>query len=463
MEVSGRAMQTAMAAQTAAAASSADLVLLMFDGRVGLTADFLEACRLLRRTMREGSSVRLLANKLEGDAWSREESPVLDFLEEASRAGFGDPVPISAQHGEGMAEIAAMIHEAGQQKLERMGMLPSDHILEEGTKQDDKNDACRPLQLAIIGRQNVGKSTLLNALLGEERVISGPSPGLTRDAISVEFMHSDGRVVRLVDTAGIRKISRRDASDTIEDLSVEGSLRALRLAEVILLVVDAASGCLSKTELALADAVVREGRALVVVANKYDLVADAVSPEEYQSGVAEHVAISLPVLEGTPVVPVGALEGNPHPRDVLDAAFHAKERWERTLSTGLLNRWLSDVLETNPPPTVGAGCRIRIKYVVQTKGRPPTFLLFANVKSLPEHYMRHLRRSFQQTFDMFGMDVRLIMKKSDENRNPFQRKKRIGTGIGGREARFRRKIAAVVSEGKGKPKKHRRKNKNSWR
>lgn len=460
-----------MIEQTLEAAKAADLVLLLFDARVGVTSDLAETARWLRKLEKhvkqrrswtdEPQRIMLLANKLEGDRWLEDkDSPVLDNLAEATRVGFGEAVPISAEHGEGMSDIAILIEELSEKKRQKMGYTKEDVIQLPMTKKEREAKAIstsnpdegkeKPLQLAILGRPNVGKSTLVNSLLRQERVIAGSTPGLTRDAIQVEWTWND-RAVRLVDTAGIRKISKRDTE--IEDFAVQDANRALKTADVAVLVLDAGAGNLQRTELAIANAVVKEGRALVVAANKMDLVVDFTRNDgahytamDYEKQVSEEIEGRFPPFRNTPVVAMSSLTGK-NVEKLMPVVFQARDRWERTISTGLLNRWLLDVVETHPPPMI-EGRRPKIKYCIQTKGRPPTFLLFSNVSLLPLSYMRYLRRNFQDTFSMFGMEVRFALKQSAKE-NPFEPKgsQRSGSGLGGREARKKKMMIALKTTG----------------
>eukprot|EP00816_Leptocylindrus_hargravesii_P011205 CAMPEP_0196823890 /NCGR_PEP_ID=MMETSP1362-20130617/89483_1 /TAXON_ID=163516 /ORGANISM="Leptocylindrus danicus, Strain CCMP1856" /LENGTH=553 /DNA_ID=CAMNT_0042203937 /DNA_START=326 /DNA_END=1987 /DNA_ORIENTATION=+ len=453
-----------MLEQTMEAVRASDLVLLMFDARVGVTSDVTEIARWLRKITHEHVSnhnahrkVVVLANKLEGDRWAVHDdvdSPILEHLAEASRAGFGEAIPISAEHGEGLTDLAVIVDELTRQKMERLG-ISSDPTTEEDKNKDKKEEdhVNKPLQLAILGRQNVGKSTLVNALLKQERVITGELAGLTRDAIAVEWSW-EGRPVKLVDTAGIRKISQRVHDDSIEDLAVLDAVRAMKVADVAVLVLDAAAGMLQRHELAIADAVVKEGRALVVAANKWDILEDDVSRKEFAEGVSEQIEVRLPMLRRTPVVAMSSLRGD-SVEELMPVVFNARDRWQRKISTGLLNRWLLDIVENYPPPLT-KGRPTKIKYVVQTKGRPPTFLLFCNVLELPLTYIRFLSKHFQDSFEMFGMEVRFAVKLANEG-NPFNTKQTRGggSGIGGAEARKLRNIALLKS-GQKKPTKKRR-------
>jgi len=428
-------MEEAMMRQTLIAATRSDLVLLMFDARSGSTYDLTLIARWLRKNAK-GMKIAVLANKLEGDRWSfDEDSPVLDALEEAGRLGFGKAIPIAAAHGEGFADIAALI----------------ESVKGEGAWEEEGNP---PLQLAILGRPNVGKSTLVNSILGNERCITGPTPGITRDAIATPFTYQN-HLLRLVDTAGIRKISQREHDDTIEDQAVRDAMRALKTADVAALVLDSTEEYIYRQELAIANAVVKEGRSLVIVANKMDLIVDkGYSPEQFRNAVQRQIEMRIPSLRKTPVIVTNSLEGQGI-QDLLPAVIDAKERWERVISTGMLNRWLKDVLETNPPPRHATGRPIRIKYITQTKGRPPTFLLFTNFDEIPLTYLAYLKGNFQDTFSFYGMDIRLAIKKS-ASKNPFKTNSSNGSGIGGSHARREKAIKQLKKFG-GKKKKTRSK------
>ena len=438
----------AMIRQTMEAAKKSDLVLLMFDARLGVTSDLAETVRWLRKLSHTGDQkqhrreIVILANKLEGDRWASMDSNVLDNLAEVSRAGFGEAIPISAEHGEGMVDVAEIIDRYTREKRQRLGLPLTD---EETSNKNTGNEKEKPLQLAVLGRQNVGKSTLVNSLLGEERVIAGDKPGLTRDSISVPWLWND-RPVQIVDTAGIRRGVKRERSDEIEDLAVLDAMRAMKLADVAVLVLDAQAQYIQRQELAIADSVVREGRALVVAANKMDLIVDAeYTKHDFARAVQEQIEVRFPMLRKTPVVPMSSLLGK-NVKQLMPTVFEARDRWARVMSTGVLNRWLADVLEEHSPPSQ-AGRATKIKYIIQTKGRPPTFLLFCNVSELPVNYLRYLTRHFQDSFDMFGMEVRLVVKKSDKN--PFGNKstKKTFTGVGGWKGRQKRLIAQLKKTG----------------
>lgn len=349
-------------------------------------------------------------------------------------------------------EVASVIHSFTQEKRERLGLPPDTDDEKESIKDDNTE---KPLQLAILGQINVGKSTLVNALLGEERVITGSTPGLTRDAISVSWSW-DKRPVQIVDTAGLRRGLKRERSNEIEDLSVLDAMRAMKLADVAVLVLDAQARFIQRQELAIADAVVREGRALVVAANKMDLIVDdEYTQKDYARAVQEQIELRYPMLRKTPVVPMSSL----HKKNVnklMPVVFEARDRWARTIPTGVLNRWLEEVLDEHAPPAQ-QGRPTKVKYIIQTKGRPPTFLLFCNVAELPINYLRYLTRHFQDSFNMFGMEVRLVVKKSAEN--PFADKAKPKVmGVGGWQGRQRRLVAELKKTGhvpqKGKRRRH---------
>jgi GTP-binding protein len=437
----------AMIRQTMEAAKQSDVVFLMFDARLGVTSDLAETVRWLRKLSHTGDQqqhreIVILANKLEGDRWASMDSTVLDNLAEVSRAGFGEPIPISAEHGEGMVDVAEIIDRLTQEKRQRLGLpLTNEDTYEKKTS--DNNE--KPLQLAILGRQNVGKSTLVNSLLGEERVIAGDTPGLTRDSISVPWLWK-GKPVQIVDTAGIRRGVKRERSDEIEDLAVLDAMRAMKLADVAVLVLDAQAQYIQRQELAIADSVVREGRALVVAANKMDLVVDKdYTKHDFAKAVQEQIEIRFPMLRKTPVVAMSSLLGH-NVKKLMPTVFEARDRWARVIPTGMLNRWLKDVLDEHSPPSQ-AGRATKIKYIIQTKGRPPTFLLFCNVSELPVNYLRYLTRHFQDSFNMFGMEVRLVVKKSDENPYANKSNKKTFVGIGGWKGRQKRMISRLKKTG----------------
>mmetsp|Transcript_19246 Transcript_19246/g.29010 ORF Transcript_19246/g.29010 Transcript_19246/m.29010 type:complete len:608 (-) Transcript_19246:112-1935(-) len=450
--------------QTWEAARKADLIFLLMDARIGvMSADWMDTAQWLRRNASKGQKVMLVANKLEGDSWNYKGSPILDTILEASRLGFGQPLLISAIHGDGMADLALAIEEVKKEKQKRLGIqhLADDEEVEsiagiEKNERYENSHSGAPLKIAILGRQNVGKSTLVNKLLGQERVISGPTPGLTRDAIETEW-NFDGKTIQLVDTAGIKKftsgINKLSPEDKEEDVpdewAVRDALRAMKVADVAVMVLDAATTKLLRHELSIMDAVVKEGRALVVVANKQDLLIDnEYSSQDFANSVSEHLETRLPMLRQTPVVAISGLYQSTDELQsrIMPVVLDAYQRWNRTISTGTLNRWLKEVVLGHPPPHQ-EGRPTKFKYILQTKGRPPTFIIFTNQPKLPEPYVRFLMRNFQDTFEYFGMEIRLILKYSRED-NPFApKKKRSGSGLGGSKARKKRGIQQLKSFG----------------
>jgi GTPase len=508
--------------QTRIAAQQSDVVFLVVDGRLPrLTSDVHETASQLRRLPTSNSNinressdertVRVLVNKME--SMSVGEYP--EVLEEAEALGFGEPIPISALHGEGMAEIASIIQEATDAKQNRRravaGVLdPSSLLLEEEEEEDAPasselasaaetgmlpTDPNAPLVLAILGRVNVGKSTLVNQLVelgtaedlhdrrnmdeedddgatgGIRKVMTGPTPGLTRDSIRLSFEWQPNQRIEVIDTAGIRKaLTKRkgepmmasstkssdssassDASATmqqhpdIESVAVLEAFHACKTAHVVALVIDAGTRTLLRSELAMCDAILQEGRALVVVANKMDLVVEpGYSPEQFAQDVRDQLEARFPLLRKTPVVPMSALSGA-NVSDLLPVVWNARDRWQQKIPTPRLNRWIREVQALHASPSVsssssaakstrrgkapfskkkkdapastaapGASGKVRakIKYMLQTRWRPPTFLLYCNSDRLPDSHLRFLTRHFQDTFQFFGMPVRLSVRRS---------------------------------------------------
>ncbi|MFO1128465.1 MAG: ribosome biogenesis GTPase Der [Rhodospirillales bacterium] len=372
-------------AQTERALAGADLALLLIDARAGITPMDEALARIVRAS---GQRVILIANKCEGRAGT-------GGLLEAFKLGLGEPVALSAEHGEGLAEL----YEALRPQVDAAAAA------NEATAEDADTST---LQLAVVGRPNVGKSTLINRLIGAERLITGPEAGITRDAIAVAWEH-DGRPVRLVDTAGMRRRARVD--DALEVLSVQDTLRAVRFANVVALVIDATEG-LERQDLSIARMIGEEGRAPLLVANKADLVTDVA---QLRRRLAERIETSLPQLRGLSTVLLSAKTGR-HVDRLLPAAFAAYDIWNRQLGTGPLNRWLADAIARNPPP-MADGRPLRIRYVTQTKARPPTFLFFANrPEALPDAYQRYLAGGLRDTFGLAGVPLRLSFRRS---RNPY--------------------------------------------
>lgn len=385
-----------MRMQTQAAVEMADVALFMIDARAGITPLDEEIARWLRSA---DGTVVLVANKAEGRAG---ENGVLESL----ALGFGDPVQMSAEHGEGVADL----FEALQPYIER----EDEPEPEEEGEYDPETSV---LKLAIVGRPNAGKSTLINRFLGEDRLITGPEAGITRDSIAVDWNWTapDGRVrsVRLIDTAGMRKKAR--VQEKLEKLSVADALHAIDFAEVVVLLLDGTRG-LELQDIKIADRVLQEGRALVIALNKWDIAEHASS---LFNGVKGALDEGLAQAKGVPLLTVSAATGKG--LDVLmQAAFETREAWGRRVSTGQLNRWFDRALEANPPPAPG-GKRIKMRYITQNKTRPPSFVLFGTrVDQLPESYKRYLVNGLRKEFGFGAVPVRLNLRAP---KNPFDHSK----------------------------------------
>jgi GTP-binding protein len=378
-----------MRAQTEAAVRDADAALFLIDAREGLTPLDEEIGRWLRA---ETTPVIVVGNKAEGRA---SESGIL----EAYRLGLGDPIAISAEHGEGVADL----FEAIRPHVEH----------EHFDAADDELDSEHPLKIAIVGRPNAGKSTLVNRMLGEERMITGPEAGITRDSISLDW-EWNGRPVRLVDTAGLRK--RAKVEDKLERLSAADTKRAIDYAEVVVLLLDATRG-LESQDLRIANQVIEEGRALILALNKWDVAENASS---LFNGVKAALAEGLAQLKDVPLLTVSAKTGK-GADTLLDVAFDLREQWTRRVPTGELNRWFEDAVEANPPPAP-KGQRIKLRYITQVKTRPPTFVVFGNrTDELPESYRRYLLNAMRRQLKLGPVPLRLDFRGRG---NPFDKGRR---------------------------------------
>lgn len=400
-DVTDDSLEARMRRQTEQALARADVALFIIDARAGITPLDRHFANLLRRGK---TPVLLVANKTEGKAGQ-------PGMFEAYELGLGDPIPLSAEHGEGMADLVEALlpyappdDDAVEERADD-GFDPSIPI---GDQPEPEEDRSKPIQIAIVGRPNVGKSTLLNGLLGEERVLTGPEAGMTRDAIAVDWEWRDRRF-KLVDTAGMRRRARVD--EKVEKLAVADSLRVIRMANVVILVVDAGA-ILDKQDLTIARLVISEGRALVIAINKWDTVDDRAMALRQ---VEDKLESTLGYIKGVKVVTISALKG--HKLDtLLDGVLETYTIWNRRIPTSQLNRWMEGVLEHHPPPLV-EGRRVKIRYVTQVKSRPPTFALFVNKPlDLPESYQRYLTTHLRDSFDMPGVPVRLLLRKG---KNPY--------------------------------------------
>jgi len=392
-EAKAATLTARMLAHTERAVAGADAALLLIDAKAGVTP--LDA-HFARRLRKHRTPVILVANKCEGRI---DEAA----LAECTALGLGEPVAISAEHGLGLGEL----YEA----LRRYAPAPGPGEAVATAKAEAAVGEGRALQLAIIGRPNVGKSTLANRLIGEERLLTGPEPGLTRDAIAIEWSHG-GRRIRLVDTAGLRR--RAKVTDRLERLSAADALHAVRFAEVAILVVEGTDP-LNRQDLALASLVVEEGRALVIAVNKWDLVDDRAKA---MRRLRDRLELSLHQVKGVAVVPISAATGEGFAR-LMEAVFRAHGLWNRRIPTPSLNRFLLEITEAHPPP-LSQGRRSKLRYMTQTKTRPPNFALFGNkLEELPESYLRYLVNALRDAFDLPGVPIRLAIRAG---KNPYAAK-----------------------------------------
>lgn len=406
-------LEARMRHQTDMAIREAEVILFMIDARAGVTPLDERFAQVLRKA---GKPVHLIANKAEGRAAEA-------GLIEAYRLGFGEPVGISAEHGLGMADLHAIVGAAIDEVEADSAPEPEDQLpeVEVDLPEDDGSTEEGPplrwnprryLNVAVVGRPNAGKSTLINRMVGAERLLTGPEAGITRDSILVPWEWG-GRIINLVDTAGIRRRARVVAK--LEKLAVGDALRSIQYAEVVVLLLDATIP-FEKQDLALADLVEREGRAMVIAINKWDLIEDK---QKTLTELREACERLLPQVRGVPMVTISGLQGRNIDR-LMKAVFDAELAWNSHISTARLNRWLADRIEAHPPPAV-SGRRLKLRYMTQAKIRPPSFIVFASrPQSLPESYVRYLVNGLRDAFGIAGSPIRLWVRGG---KNPYVKDK----------------------------------------
>jgi GTP-binding protein len=386
-----------MQQQTETAIELADALMFVFDARAGLTPNDRAFADYARRASKP---VILVANKSEGKAGEM-------GAMESYALGLGDPVQISAEHGEGLSELYDALREVMPEPAPE---LDDDDDVEGLTEEEFSK---RPIRVAIVGRPNAGKSTMINHLLGEERLLTSPEAGTTRDSIAVEVDYK-GRQFRIFDTAGLRRRSRIE--EKLEKLSVADALRAVRFAEVVVLMLDSQTK-FEEQDLRIADLIEREGRALVIAVNKWDLVERHPGQIGALRTEADHW---LPQVKGVPIVAVSGLMGEGIDR-LMSAIEESYAVWNRRVPTAALNRWFEQAIQTNPPPAV-SGRRLKLNYVTQAKARPPSFIVFCSrADAVPESYLRYLVNSLRNYFELPGTPVRIMLR---EKANPFAHKRK---------------------------------------
>ena len=403
-------LQGRMRAQTEIAIHEADLIFFMVDAKAGLLPDDRTFAEIVRKS---GKPVVLVANKAEARG-------AQGVMLEAWELGLGEPIPVSAEHGQGLPDLRDAVVEAlgaavafGEEEEDDEEIAASEVLIGEDIADPDAEDAhayddTKPMRIAVVGRPNAGKSTMINALIGEERLLTGPEPGITRDSISVDW-DWQGRAMKLFDTAGMRRKAR--IQEKLEKMSVQDGLHAVRFAEIVIIVLDATIP-FEKQDLQIADLIIREGRAPVIAFNKWDMIDN---PQEALAELREKTERLLPQVRGIQAVPVSAETGRGLDK-LMDAVIKTHRVWNSRVSTGKLNRWLEGILAHHPPPAV-AGRRLKIKYLTQAKTRPPGFVVSCSrPDAMPQSYVRYLTNNLREAFDMPGVPIRMALRTSD---NPF--------------------------------------------
>jgi GTPase len=389
-------LEARMREQTNRAVEEADVALFVIDARAGITPLDNFFANWIRS---QDIPVVLVANKCEGKAGE-------PGLYESYGLGLGDPIPFSAEHGEGMADLYQALLPFEEQANADEAAYPAEDINFDPDTDDD--EFVGTIQMAIVGRPNVGKSTLVNKIVGEDRMLTGPEAGITRDSIAVEW-EQNGRNIKLIDTAGLRRKSK--IQDKVESLSATDSFRAIQYAQIVVLVLDG-NLMLEKQDLTIARQVIEEGRVLMIAFNKWDAVKDR---KQALQDLDDRLQTSLPQVRGIPIIVLSALTGK-NTEKLIPAAFDIFEIWNKRISTGKLNQWLMMMTERHPPP-MSSGRRIRIRYMTQAKTRPPTFVLFSSKgNDLPEAYRRFLVNGIREDFDLPGVPIRVLVRKGN---NPY--------------------------------------------
>ena len=412
-DATGNSLEARMRQQTEAAIREADLIFFMVDARAGITPLDQTFAGLLRKTDRP---VHLVANKAEGKAAEA-------GLAEAWSLGMGEPIPLSAEHGIGISELYDIIRDAAEQATpatgDAQGHVPEiDVDIEPDSEHTVRWNPNRHLNVAIIGRPNAGKSTLINRLVGTDRLLTGPEAGITRDSIMVPWEY-EGRTINLVDTAGIRKRAR--VQKKLEKLAVADALRSIQYAEIVVLMLDATQP-FEKQDLHLASLVEREGRALVIALNKWDLIRNR---NETLARLREACERLLPQLRGVPLITLSGLKGKNIPK-LMQAIFDIERNWNVRLPTSKVNQFLAAMVQAHTPPAV-SGRRLKLRYMTQVKSRPPTFILFCSrPDALPTSYTRYLINAMREHFNMVGTPIRLWLRAGDNPYHDGKKKRKLG-------------------------------------